>query len=398
MVAFFLQLWKSTSRGKCVWMKKRIAAMLGLVFTLSACSAETQPLETESPAQVDQSVESPAPDSNPEPEYATAYEEGCAMLDAGTLTHKYLELYRPLVEDICKDFEMRYDLVDVVLSPEVNREDAEFYVDANVFGLSYWDRYAPNGIDHRRILLLMEEEQDWWSEQLGELLKTEPTWFGPSAEGGHCTAAVADAFCTKLYVANEGDTKVDFDVFTTMLGSRIQWTTFRKVVPIHEATHAFHTAIELSNWEWWVMEGQATYFELAASVLVPELGAGNWRDDQMQQAFGQDKIQFTAKTAEEVEEHIKACDRPDVCNGLRYIGASMAHELLVNTYGMDAYFAWNKDMAERLPPMNYRNFDNQKAEIGNRLFPEIFEDNFGIPLETWEKEQLYPYLIENYRL
>ena len=76
----------------------------------------------------------------------------------------------------------------------------------------------------------------------------------------------------------------------------------------------------------------------------------------------------------------------------------MAHELLVNSYGMDSYFAWNKDMAERLPPMNWRNFDNQKADLGNKLFPEVFEDNFGIPLETWEKEQLYPYLIENYRL
>jgi hypothetical protein len=65
---------------------------------------------------------------------------------------------------------------------------------------------------------------------------------------------------------------------------------------------------------------------------------------------------------------------------------------------MDSYFAWNKDMAERLPPMNWRNFDNQKSDLGNKLFPEIFEDTFGIPLETWEKEQLYPYLIENYRL
>jgi hypothetical protein len=379
-------------------MKNKIAAMLGLVFILSACSAETQPLETESPAQVEQSVESPTPDSTPEPEYATVYEEGCAMLDSGTLSHKYLELYRPLVEDICEDFEMRYDLVDVVLSPKVDREDAEFYVDANVFGLSYWDRYAPEGIDHRRILLLMEDEQDWWSEQLDQLLKREPTWFGPSAEGGHCYAAVAEAFCPKLYVENEGDTKVDFDVFTTMLGSRMDWSTFRKVVPIHEATHAWHTAIELSHWRWWLIEGQATYFELAASVLVPELGAGNWRDEQMRQGFSQDKFKFTAETPEEVADHIKTCDEQYNCDGLRYIGASMAHELLVNSYGMDAYFAWNKGMAERLPPMNWRNFDNQKADLGNKLFPEIFEDTFGIPLETWEKEQLYPYLIENYRL
>lgn len=379
-------------------MKRKIALLLGLLVTLSACSAETQPQERQQPTEDSQSLETKTSEPTPEPEYATVYEEGCAMLQAGTLTHKYLDLYRPLVEDICQDFEMRYDLVDLVLSPKVDRQAAEFYLDANVFGLSYWNRYAPNGIDHRRILLLMEDEQDWWSEQLGELLNREPTWFGPSADGGHCYAAVAEAFCSKLYVANEGDTKVDFDVFTTMLGSRMKWSTFRKVVPIHEATHAFHTAIELSNWKWWVIEGQATYFELAGSVLVPELGTGNWRDEQMRQSFSQDEIKFFAKTPEEVGQHIRACDRPDVCNGFRYIGASMAHELLVNTYGMDAYFAWNRDMAERLPPMNWRSFDEQKAKIGNRLFPKIFEENFGIALDTWEREQLAPYLIENYRL
>lgn len=342
-------------------------------------------------------AETQSPEASEEAAPATVYEQGCDLFEAGELTHKYLDLYRPMIEDVCTDFEMRYDLIDLVLSPKVDREDAQFYLDANVFGLSYLDRYALIGVTPRRMLLLMEEEQDWSAEQLVELLIREPTWFGPSDEGGHCYAAEPEAFCPKLYVANEGDTKEDFDVFTTMLGSRMDWSIFRKVVPIHEATHAFHTAIELANWRYWLIEGQATYFELAASVLVPGQGYGNWRDDQLRQAFSKDEIKFTATTKEEAHEHFLVCDRAR-CDGLRYIGSSFAHELLVNTYGMETYFVWNQDMAATLPPMNWRNFDREKSDLGQKLFPEIFEKHFGIDLETWERDYYMPYLIENYKL
>jgi hypothetical protein len=379
---------------------KKFGLLLASLLVLSGCAVEAN--NSTAVAESDESVAATsAPNdgasASAETVHATVYEEGCALFAAGELTHKYLELYRPMIEDICTDFEMRYDLIDLVLSPKVDRDYAQFYLDANVFGLSYWDRYAPNGVTPRRMLLLMEEEQDWWSEQLDELLIREPTWFGPSDEGGHCYAAVAESFCPKLYVANEGDTKEDFDVFTTMLGSRMDWSTFRKVVPIHDATHAFHTAIELTHWRYWLIEGQATYFELAASVLVPEQGFGNWRDDQLRQAFSQDEIKFTATTKEAAYEHFLACQRAK-CEGLRYIGSSFAHELLVNSYGMDAYFAWNKDMAATLPPMNWRNFDQEKSDLGQKLFPELFEKHFGIDLEIWERDFYMPYLIENYRL
>lgn len=376
------------------------AKFLVLVTTTALClvgcataSPESEVATTAEPT-ASAATESPAPVETAEP--ATVYEQGCQLFEAGELTHKYLDLYRPMIEDICTDFEMRYDLIDVVLSPKVDREDAQFYLDANVFGLSYWDRYVPNGVTPRRMLLLMEEEQDWWAEQLDELLIREPTWYGPSDEGGHCYAAEAEAFCPKLYVANEGDTKGDFDVFTTMLGSRMDWSTFRKVVPIHEATHAFHTAIELSHWRYWLIEGQATYFELAASVLVPGQGLGNWRDDQLRQAFSQDELRFTATTKEEAYEHFLSCQRAN-CDGLRYIGSSFAHELLVNTYGMETYFAWNKDMAATLPPMNWRNFDQETSDLGQELFPEIFEKHFGVDINTWERDHYMPYLVENYR-
>jgi hypothetical protein len=40
------------------------------------------------------------------------------------------------------DFEMNYELVDVQMSEKVDKESADRYVDANVFGLSYWNRYV----------------------------------------------------------------------------------------------------------------------------------------------------------------------------------------------------------------------------------------------------------------
>jgi hypothetical protein len=372
----------------------RFGLLLAAVLVLSGCGSES--VQLTDPVDEELAASPQEPEQNTEPEYATLYEEGCALFEAGELTHKYLDLYRPMIEDICTDFEMRYDLIELELSPKVDRDAAQFYLDANIFGLSYWDRYAPNGLTPRLMLLVTEQEQDWWKNRLDELLIREYGWFGPTDLGGHCYAAVAEAFCLKLYVANEGDTKEDFDVLTTMIGSRLQWDTFRKVVPIHEATHAFHTAIELAHWRYWLIEGQATYFELAASVLVPGQGFGNWRDDQLRQAFSQDEIKFTATTPEEAYDHFVTCQRAN-CDGLRYIGSSFAHELLVNSYGMETYFAWNQDMAATLPPMNWRNYDQEKSDLGQKLFPEIFEKHFGIDLETWERDYYMPYLIENYR-
>lgn len=370
--------------------------LIAALLMLSGCSGDAQ--EVSSPmAEALETVDAAPSEEESTIEYATVYEQGCANFASGELRHKYLALYQPMVEDICTDFEMRYDLIDLVLSPKVDRDASQFYLDANIFGLSYWDRYAPNGLTPRLMLLVTEEEQDWWSKQLDELLLREPGWFGPTDEGGHCYAAEAEAFCLKLYVANEGDTKEDFDVLTTMIGSRLEWDTFRKVVPIHEATHAFHTAIELAHWRYWLIEGQATYFELAASVLVPDQGLSNWRDDQLRQALSQDELKFTATSKEEAYEHFVACQRAS-CDGLRYIGSSFAHELLVNSYGMEAYFAWNKDMAATLPPMNWRNYDQEKSDLGQKLFPELFEKHFGIDIETWEREHYMPYLLENYRL
>lgn len=365
------------------------SAALVVVLLLSGCSVGSN-----EPKVTENTTTEPTNELN-------MFEQGCSDFESGLIEHKYLAVYEPILKDICQDFEMKYELVEVITSPKVDPAKVEYYVDANVFGLSYWDRYVENGMTKRYLVLLMEEEQDWWSEQLDQLLIIEPTWFGPSAEAGHCYAAEPEAFCPKLYVGNEGDTKGDYDVLTTMLGSKMQWTTFRRVVPIHEATHGFQTATQLGHWRYWYVEGQATYFELAASVLVPDLRGTNWRDEQLIQSHANDEHRFNAKTVDEVVQYMYDCDYGKKrCDGFRYLGASFAHQLLVNAYGVETYLAWNLALAEQLPDFNWKVMHERPDDVqrGTRLFATLFEEFFGLDLETWEREVFAPYVLEHYSL
>ncbi len=369
-------------------MKKLLGifALVGLL--LVGCTPEPQ---VEEVAQ-----ETPTEVADPK----NKFEQGCDDFRTRQIEHKYLETYTPILEDICSDLNLQYDLVEVITSEKVDPESVNRYVEANVFGLSYWSKYVEGEMPKTYLVLLMEEEQDWWKEQLDQLLEIEPVWFGPSAEAGHCYAAEAEAFCPKLYVGNEGETKGNYNVLATMLGSTMDWTTFRQVVAIHESTHAFQTASLLGHWRYWFVEGQATYFELAASVLIPDLRGSNWRDDQLRQSHMNDEYKFQATTNEEAYQYIRACDSGKNCDGFRYLGASFAHELLVNEYGIDKYIEWNLAIARDLPDFNWRTMGSTPdiAQKGGKMFADYFEEFFGIDIDTWEKEVFAPYVLENYQL
>lgn len=365
------------------------------VLALVATGCTTQTGLSELPSEPTQSSNANASPSN-QADTDRIFIEGCQRFNDGELSHKYLELYRPIVQDICVDFEMRYDLVEVYASPLVKKSSVELYVANNVFGLSYWDKYVAGGLKPLKLIVLTEDDQDWWAGQLDDLLTIEPEWFGPTDGGGHCFAAVASAFCPKSYFSFEGDTTGDFDVLTTMLGSRLEWDTFRKVVPIHESTHAFQAAGGLGHWRYWFVEGQATYFELAASILVPELGSENWRDELAANAPSRDELQFNATTTDEVNEYMAKCNGEFNCDGFRYFGASLAHELLVNTFGMEKYFAWNVALAKELPDFNWRGMTEKVTEEGQSGFARLFEEYFDVDIQEWERTQLASYILANY--
>ena len=349
------------------------------------------------PSPVEQEL---TPESTPSPTAALSmFDAGCAKLEDGTLTHSHLDVYRPILEDICRDFEMRYDLVDVALSEKVNKASAERYVDANVFGLSYWDRYVEGGLAPLKIILMTEEEKSWWAEQLKGELTLKPEWFGPSDGGGHCYAAEAEAFCNKAYYGMDKEVKGTSNILTTMIGSKLEWTTFRRVVPIHEATHQFHSATGLGNWRFWYIEGQATYFEMASSVLVSGLGGSNWRREQAEMAATQDRIRFNATTPKETYEFMMNCQTGPNCQGLSYFGSSLAHELLVNTYGVEKYFAWNLALADRLPDFLWRETpsDQNAMRKGNEGFAKIFKEFFETDIDEWERKEFAPYLLKTYQ-
>jgi len=326
----------------------------------------------------------------------TPYEAGCQDFEAGRLKHKDLGTYRPIIADICENFEMNYDLVEVRYSPLVDREDLDYYVQANVFGLSYWNRYTTNGMDKRYLVILMEEEQDWWTAQLDELLQIEPVWFGPSGEAGHCYAAEPEALCPKLYVGNEGATSGDFDVLTTMMGSKLEWTPFRRVIAIHESTHGFQTSERLGHWRSWFVEGQATYFEMAASILVSSVRGFDGRDQAIAESHSRDEHPFKATNSAEAYEFLKNCNGRQYCHGLNYIGGSFAHELLVNTYGLETYRAWNLALAEQLPDFVWQGQPEAERVQGNKMFANLFQEYFGVNIDDWEKNSYSQYLVDQF--
>ena len=378
---------------------RKVIALLLSTGLLVGCTSTTEPVEVSSAIEDSQEIEGEVEQGDSEipsePELSM-FEQGCSELRNGTLTHKYLDKYLALVEDICADFEMDFSLVEVKTSPLVDPDSVRLYVENNVFGLSYWNRYVDGGLEPMKVILLMEEEQEWWSEELDGLVTVTPEWFGPTDGGGHCYAAEAEAFCPKGYYAHDGETTGDFNVLTTMLGSKVEWNTFRKVVPIHEATHEFHSTTGLGHWRWWFIEGQATYFELAATVLVPDLGASDWRDEVGRDTYSRDELRFNASTVEETVAYMDECDKTGKCNGFRYFGASLAHELLVNTYGIDTYLDWNLEIAERLPDFFWRGMDEETARQGNLQFAEIFEEFYGVDIDAWEQTVFASLVLETY--
>jgi hypothetical protein len=285
------------------------------------------------------------------------------------------------------------------LSEKVNKASANRYVDANVFGLSYWNRYVEGGLAPLKIILMTETEKPWWADQLKGELTLKPEWFGPSDGGGHCYAAEAEAFCNKAYYGMDKEVKGDSNILTTMIGSKLEWTTFRRVVPIHEATHQFHSATGLGNWRFWYIEGQATYFEMASSVLVSGLGGSNWRLEQAELAGTQDDIPFTATNAKQAYEFIQKCQSGSNCQGLSYFGSSLAHELLVSTYCVNKYFAWNLALADRLPDFLWRETPSNQNTMrkGNEGFAKIFNEFFEIDIDDWERKEFAPYLLGTYQ-
>ena len=366
---------------------KRFLSVFLVLPLLAGCAPS--PVEQES---------IPEPEPSPTVELSM-FDAGCAALEDGTLTHSHLEVYRAILVDICMDFEMNYELVDVEMSEKVEKESAARYVDANVFGLSYWSRYVEDGLAPLKIILMTETEKSWWADQLKGELTLKPKWFGPTDGGGHCYAAEAEAFCNKAYYGMDKEVTGASNILTTMIGSKLQWTTFRRVVPIHEATHQFHSATGLGNWRYWYIEGQATYFEMASSVLVSGLGGSNWRSEQAELAATQDEIPFTAKNAKQAYEFLKNCERSPNCQGMSYFGSSLAHELLVNTYGVDKYFAWNLALADRLPDFLWRETPQNQAVMqeGIQGFAKIFKEFFEVDIDKWERNEFAPYLLATYQ-
>jgi hypothetical protein len=93
---------------------------------------------------------------------------------------------------------------------------------------------------------------------------------------------------------------------------------------------------------------------------------------------------------------LKKCNGRQNCEGLRYIGASFAHELLVNTYGLETYRAWNQALAEQLPDFVWSGQPEEKRVQGNKMFADLFQEYFKVDIDDWEKNTYSQYLVDQF--
>jgi hypothetical protein len=73
--------------------------------------------------------------------------------------------------------------------------------------------------------------------------------------------------------------------------------------------------------------------------------------------------------------------------------------LLVNTYGVEKYFAWNLALADRLPDFLWRETpsDQNAMRKGNEGFAKIFKEFFETDIDEWERKEFAPYLLKTYQ-
>lgn len=356
---------------------KLLALALAAILSLSACTG-TGTLAS-APA-------TPAP--------SDLWSDKCKTYESPQNTQPYAQVYEIIIADLCSsqrayEYQLNYEY-----SETVNKEFAEKFTDGLIFALDYWSNYAPK-FEPANFILFSENDQAWWEQKQIEYLK-EPDlgWFTSKDEGWHCRVE-ADIFCPKNFMPEETNNgqRVEFRI----IGSMLNWEPRHNVNMAHEVVHAYQDEVGISHYREWLIEGQATFFELAFAYLY--YGTDEGRANYLNNPKTQDVMKFTASTAAEVTAHIEACrarqDNP--CDSFKYGVGMMYHEKLVLDYGLDAYKGWLSKMASTMPKGNLGGLDQEATNKMEANFTKIFEKSFGVSLEKFEYEIMPQYIVDSYK-
>lgn len=330
---------------------------------------------------------------NATPAVSELWSDKCAQYESPNNTQPFAQAYEIIIADVCSksaayDYELNYEY-----SETVDKAVAEKFTDGLIFALDYWSNYAPK-FEPANFVLFSENDQKWWEQKQVEYLKNPNLgWFTSKDEGWHCRVE-ADIFCPKNFMPNETNSgqRVEFRI----IGSMLTWEPRHNVNMAHEVVHAYQDEVGIGHFREWMIEGQATFFELAFAYLY--YGYDEGRGNYLANPQNQDSIKFTAKTPQQVLEHIEACraQRNNPCDNFKYGVGMMYHEKLVLDHGLEAYKKWLAALAKEMPKGNPADFDQETMNQMEVTFVDTFKSNFGISLAEFETKVMPQYIIDSY--
>lgn len=363
-------------------MKHITAVILASVLLLTGCTDQTEVEQGNGQA------------SEATPESTNEWVQACMNFEPSS-EKKYYQAYNEIIADVCEVANTEFPQISVEMSPTVDRNDAQLFIDSESFHLAYWSRFLGEEFVNKRTYIFSEDDQGWWEEKMKVSLK-EPdlSWFTSTDEGGHCRVDPSGT-CPKVYGPNEtlSNEQIEF----RFLGSRIEWANWQRLNSAHEIVHHYQDSNGMSHWSYWFVEGQATFYELAMARLL--LNSDSIRIQYLVTSPNlQDKYILNPTDVDSVMAHINLCmqAREGECDAFRYGVGSLYHEKLVLDYGLDKYFEWQDHLNATMPKGNPAEFNQDEMETMIQTFDDSFREVFGISQSEWERNVIAPYIIESF--
>lgn len=303
--------------------------------------------------------------------------------------------YDAVIADACGKAKPNSFKASAVVAPSVSAKNVSRYMDSLRFHESYWGtRMNPTFTSPLRVVFSEKDERWWTQKQRQYLLKPDLGWFTSKSEGTHCRV-MSDIFCPKHFegALTKSGTPVEFRI----IGSKLSWQDWQLTNGAHEAVHIYQDSHTQGHWNFWYVEGQATFFELAMARLI-------LKSDSLRKFYvvdgpkQQDSLKINARSPESIAKFFNDCNNSgSACASFKYGGGSLFHEKLVLDYGLKKYFEWQDYLNLNMPRGDQSKFTQVENEALFKTFAKSFEAVFGITQERFETKIMPQYFFDTYK-
>ena len=253
--------------------------------------------------------------------------------------------------------------LQTMLSPLVDRAKASSVINAYTRAMQFWTPLYNAGRPIRWVLM-SEQDHAWWRATVTALEGAQGdrrVWDAATGVMGHCNVS-AEAFCGYGTLRDvEGELRF---IQYNLVGSRSSPTLSGNVVA-HEATHLYQYAFAgmLRNTEipYWMLEGQATFFEVAlGNTASPERSRAQHLRDLIRLL-----PEAPTMSAQQWFDLLTAKEEPAVYLGsyMKYNLGMLAFEYLYLQHSLEEVHAWFGLMASGTD------------------FPAAVQQAFGLPAD-----------------